>query len=43
VTWFVLEHSTTVSAEEIERFSKLYRNDARPTQPLYHPTVLESQ
>jgi carbonic anhydrase len=43
VTWFVLEHSTTVSAEEIERFSKLYRNDARPTQPLYDRIVLESQ
>jgi carbonic anhydrase len=43
VTWFVLKHPTTVSAEEIERFSKLYRNDARPTQPLYGRIVLESQ
>ena len=43
VTWFVLKHPTTVSAEEIERFSKLYRNDARPTQPLYDRIVLESQ
>ena len=43
VTWFVLKHSTTVSAEEIERFSRLYRNDARPTQPLYDRVVLESQ
>ena len=43
VTWFVLKHPTTVSAEEIERFSKLYRNDARPTQPLYGRVVLESQ
>jgi carbonic anhydrase len=43
VTWFVLTHPTTVSAEEIERFSKLYRNDARPTQPLYDHIVLESQ
>jgi len=43
VTWFVLKHPTTVSAEEIERFSRLYRNDARPTQPLYHRVVLESQ
>jgi carbonic anhydrase len=43
VTWFVLKHPTTVSAEEIERFSKLYRNDARPTQPLYDRIVRESQ
>jgi len=42
VTWFVLKHPTTVSAEEIERFAQLYRN-ARPTQPLYGRIVLESQ
>jgi hypothetical protein len=42
-TWFALQHPTTVSTEEIERFSKLYRNDARPTQPLYDRIVLESQ
>ena len=42
VTWFVLKHPTTVSAEEIERFSQLYRN-ARPTQPLYDRTILESR
>jgi carbonic anhydrase len=43
VTWFVLKHPTTVSAEEIERFSRLYRDDARPTQPLYGRVVLESR
>jgi carbonic anhydrase len=43
VTWFVLKHPTTVSAEEIEQFSELYRNNARPTQPLYGRVVLESQ
>ena len=43
VTWFVLEHPVSVSAEEIEQFSKLYRNDARPTQPLYGRVVLESK
>ena len=43
VTWYVLKHPTTVSAEEIERFSQLYRDDARPTQPLYDRIVLESQ
>lgn len=43
VTWFVLKHPVTVSAAEIEQFSKLYRNDARPTQPLYERVVLESQ
>ena len=42
VTWFVLKHPATVSAEEIRRFSQLYRDDARPTQPLYDRIVLES-
>lgn len=43
VMWFVLKHPTTVSAEEIDRFSELYRDDARPTQPLYDRVVLESK
>jgi carbonic anhydrase len=43
VTWFVLKHPVTVSATEIEQFSKLYRHDARPTQPLYDRVVLESR
>ena len=43
VTWYVLKHPTTISPEEIQRFSQLYRDDARPTQPLYGRTVLETQ
>jgi len=43
VTWYVLRQPVTVSAEEIEQFSKLYRNDARPTQPTYGRVVLESK
>lgn len=43
VTWFVLKHPVTVSAAEIKQFSQLYRNDARPTQPLYDRVVQESQ
>jgi len=43
VTWFVLKHPVSVSAAEIEQFSKLYRNNARPTQPLYDRVVLESK
>lgn len=43
VTWFVLKHPTTISAQEVVRFSQLYRDDARPTQPLYDRVVLESQ
>ena len=43
VTWFVLKHPVTISEAEINRFSQLYRNDARPTQPLYDRTVLESR
>ena len=43
VTWFVLKQAATVSAAEIEQFSKLYRHDARPTQPLYDRVVLETR
>jgi carbonic anhydrase len=43
VTWFVLKHPVTVSTAEIEQFSKLYRDDARPTQPLYGRVVLETK
>ena len=43
VTWFVLRHPVTVSAAEIEQFSKVYRHDARPTQPLFGRIVLESK
>jgi carbonic anhydrase len=43
VTWYVLKHSLTVSAGEIQQFSKLYRHDSRPTQPLYGRFALESK
>jgi len=43
VTWFVLKHPASISAAEIKQFSQLYRNDARPTQPLYDRVVLESK
>lgn len=43
VTWYVLKHPAMISAEEIERFSQLYRDNARPTGPLNDRVVLESQ
>jgi len=43
VTWFVLKQPVAISAAEIERFSKLYRNDARPTQPVYDRHILETR
>lgn len=43
VTWFVLKHALTASSAQIQQFSQLYRNDARPTQPLYDRIVLESR
>jgi carbonic anhydrase len=43
VTWFVLKHPVAITAEEIEQFAKLYRHDARPTQPLFDRVVLESK
>jgi carbonic anhydrase len=43
VTWFVLKHPVSVSSQEITQFSRIYRNDARPTQQLYGRVVLESK
>jgi len=43
VTWFVLQQPVTVSPAEIEQFTRLYRHDARPTQPAYGREVLESK
>jgi len=43
VKWFVLKQAVTISSEEIDLFSRLYRHDARPTQPLYGRVVLESK
>ena len=43
VTWIVLKNPTKISPAEVEQFSQLYRNDARPTQPLYGRTILESK
>jgi carbonic anhydrase len=34
VTWFVLQHPTSVSNDEVARFGKLYPRNARPIQPL---------
>jgi len=42
VTWFVLKQPYHVSAGEIAEFSKLYRQDARPTQPLNGRVVRET-
>jgi carbonic anhydrase len=39
----VLKHPVSVSAAEIRQFAKLYRNDARPTQPLHDRVVLASR
>jgi len=43
VTWYVLKHPVTLSAAEITEYSKLYRDDARPTQPSYDRAVRESK
>jgi len=43
VTWFVLKQPVTVSGTEIQRFEKLYRQNARPTEPVYDRAVLETK
>ena len=34
VAWFVLQHPSTLSSGEIDRFGRAYAMNARPTQPL---------
>src|SRR5262252_602418 len=34
VTWFVLKQPTSISSDEVDRFSRLYPMNARPVQPL---------
>jgi carbonic anhydrase len=43
VTWFVLKRPVAITADEIGQFAKLYRHDARPTQPLFDRVILESK
>ena len=43
VTWFVLKHSTPISAAEIARFAKSYPMNARPVQPLNGREVRASE
>jgi carbonic anhydrase len=43
VTWFVLKNSVEASSSQIKMFAGIYKNDARPVQPLAGRTVLESQ
>jgi carbonic anhydrase len=42
VTWFVLKQPVSVSQEEIARFSKIYRDNARPVQALNDRVVKET-
>lgn len=43
VDWIVLKDPVQVSDEEIGRFSRLYPNDARTTQPAYGRVVRETR
>jgi carbonic anhydrase len=43
VTWFVLKQPVSVSADEVTQFSKLYRDNARPIQPLHDRVVKETR
>jgi carbonic anhydrase len=43
VTWFVLKEPVPVSAEEVAQFSKLYRDNARPIQPVHDRVVQETR
>lgn len=43
VLWLVLQRPVQVSAEQIAIFSRLYRNNARPVQPLNGRLIKESR
>lgn len=43
VTWFVLKDPIKASDSQIKMFATIYKNDARPAQPLNGRTILESQ
>ncbi|HWC19092.1 MAG TPA: carbonic anhydrase family protein, partial [Terriglobales bacterium] len=43
VTWFVLKNPREVSPAQVTTFSKLYPNNARPTQPLNGRIISESE
>jgi len=43
VKWYVLKSQSTVSAEQVAVFAKLYPKDARPIQPLYGREILETR
>lgn len=43
VQWLVLKQPVAVSAEQIAIFSRLYRNNARPIQPLFGRLIKESR
>ena len=43
VTWYVLKQPVSVSKEEVARFSKLYRDNARPVQALNDRVVKETR
>jgi carbonic anhydrase len=43
VTWYVLKNQSTLSADQVSAFAKLYPRDARPIQPLYDREVLETK
>jgi len=43
VTWYVLKSQSTLSANQLAAFAKLYPNNARPIQPLYGREILETK
>jgi carbonic anhydrase len=43
VTWFLLKTPVEAGAEQLNRFAQIYRNDARPVQPINDRTVEASQ
>ncbi len=43
VEWFILKSPSTLSADEVNAFAKLYPMNARPTQPVYNRFIRETR
>ncbi|HEY1731343.1 MAG TPA: carbonic anhydrase [Terriglobales bacterium] len=43
VTWFVMKQPVTVSEKGMSQFERVYRDDARPTQPVYDREILQTK
>lgn len=42
VSWYVIRNAVPASSNQIDKFTRIFRNNARPAQPLHGRTILRS-